>query len=136
MMDAKLLRSQIQEVTTGLIGSYTLPGGQVVPALAVDTNGKYPPSGTKVEGLEIVIVPNISSNPRPGIGNSRIWEYISRIYLKQWDGSGDTLGATEKIIPLLGNKIQVGPRILPNDSIGNIESRTITFSSFINKTPI
>lgn len=128
------LRTRVLEATQKIIGKYTLSNNQILPALAIDDNGKYPPAGTKVEGLEIVIIPCINSIYRPGV-NSQRWEYVSRVLLKQWNLDGDTIEATEKIVPLLGNKVQVAPRILPNESLGNIESRAITFSYFLFKQP-
>lgn len=127
------LRARILEATKEIIGKYTLSNNQIIHAFAIDDNGKYPPAGTKVEGLEIVVVPSINSIYRPGIGSTQRWEYVSRVILKQWDLVGDTITATELIVPLLGNKVQVSPRILPSESLGNIESRTITFSYFLFK---
>jgi hypothetical protein len=127
------LRTLILKATKDIIGKYTFANNQTIPAFAIDDNGKYPPAGTKVEGLEIVIVPCVNSIYRPGLGNTQRWEYVSRVFLKQWNLDGDTIEATELIVPLLGNKVQVSPRILPSESLGNIESRTITFSYFLFK---
>jgi hypothetical protein len=120
------LKAQVIDVLDTLLGTYTLPNGDIVPAIAVD-NGNYPPQGTKVEGLEVVIVPQLDTVFSPMI-DGREWKLTSVIVLKQWGVSGTTLGAMEKIIPLLGNQVKIGARVLPDNSLGNIETLKISFT--------
>lgn len=54
---ALLMRQRIEAALTGLLGTYTLPGGEVVPALSLGD----PPEGTTVQGLECLI----ATNPKP-----------------------------------------------------------------------
>lgn len=56
---ALLMRQRIESTLTaaGLLGTYTLPGGETVPALSLGD----PPEGTTVDGLECLI----ATNPKP-----------------------------------------------------------------------
>lgn len=54
---AILMRQRIEVALTGLLGTYTLPGGEVVPALSMGD----PPEGTTVTGLECLM----ATNPKP-----------------------------------------------------------------------
>ena len=51
---AILMRQRIEAALTGLLGAYTLPGGEVVPAISLGD----PPEGTTVQGLECLMAPN------------------------------------------------------------------------------
>lgn len=125
------LKQRIIEELDGIIGTYTLLNGQTIPAIAVD-QGNYPPQGTQVSGLEVVILPQADNAISPLLGG-RMWEITSMVILKQW-GEGTTLEAMTKIIPLLGNQVQIGARVLPDGSLGNIETLKITFTwNFLNR---
>lgn len=122
------LRTDILVATADIIGSYQLPGQQeTLPAIAIDDRGNFPPPGTQTSGLEIVVVPFSDLKAKPLLGGSRRWDCGCKLILKQWDESKDTLAALERIVPLLGNKVKIGPRLLPNDKLGSIESQSIEF---------
>jgi hypothetical protein len=118
------IKTNILEVLGDEIGTYTLVGGITVPAIAVST-GNYPPQGTQVEGLEVIIVPQTDTEINQLIRGGR-WEVTSIVVLKQW-GEGDVVTAMEKIVPLLGNQVTIGARILPDNTLGNIETIRISF---------
>ncbi len=120
------LRTRILERMSGLLGTYTFTTGKSVPAIAIDDQGLYPPAGTEVQGLEVVVIPAINANYAPLLGGGVI-NHQSQLILKQWDSSSDTVAATLRIVGILGNRVSIGPRLVPVKSLGNIETRTITF---------
>lgn len=134
-MDEQILglKNKIIEVLGDELGDYTLSGGVSAKAIAVDTGNNYPPQGTQVEGLEVVIVPSTDVNMGAMLQGYE-WIVTSQILIKQW-GAGHTLSALEKIVPLLGNQVEIGARVMPDNSLGNIESVRITFKwNYLNRT--
>ena len=69
-MDISQLRETVVELLTAppnLIGSYTLPNDQIIPAVYV-SGRQGVPSEWKVEGMEVVLQEFPRLNPRPGVG--------------------------------------------------------------------
>ena len=69
-MDISQLRETIVELLTAppnLIGSYTLPNDQTIPAVYV-SGRQGVPSEWRVEGMEVVLQEFPRLNPRPGVG--------------------------------------------------------------------
>lgn len=69
-MNIAQLREIIVELLTAppsLIGSYTLPNGQTIPAIYV-SGRQGVPAEWKVEGMEVVLQEFPRLNPRPGVG--------------------------------------------------------------------
>jgi len=124
------IRQAILDACVDIIGTYTLPTGETFPAIAA--SHAFPPPNTAVEGLEIVITADSEVAIAPLCGSGSFWEEKTQITLKQWDASKDTNQALGLIAPLLGSKVTINPRVLPDKSIGNIETRTIEFSHFRN----
>jgi hypothetical protein len=124
-MNFLILKQQIIEILGDSLGKYTLANGQIVSAIAVGNN--YPPQGTKVTGLEVVIIPDTGLEVNPIMNGGR-WDNESTVILKQW-GEGTVLDAVKLIVPLLGNQVEIGARVLPNESLGNIETIRIKFNS-------
>ena len=96
------LRARILECMGDIIGTYSFEQGDIVPAIAIDDKGIYPPAGTKVQGLEVSIIPAVAANSKPLIGG-RLIDHQSKLILKQWDSTGDTLEATIRLTGVLGN---------------------------------
>jgi len=119
------LREQIIEVLGDKLGEYKLPNQTVLPAIAVEFGVNYPPQGTQVTGLEVVVVPQVSTNVTRKIRGLE-WVLNSAIVLKQW-GEGTTVEAMQLIVPLLGNNVNIGARVLPDNKLGNIETLRIEF---------
>jgi hypothetical protein len=95
---------------------------EVRPAIAPDS----------VTGLEVVIQPAIDSPTQQLLKASQA-DYKTTITLKQWDLGGNTLEASDRLISGLPNIERIGPRVLRNSALDNIESRTLTLSdSFIS----
>lgn len=122
------LRDVIIARLDSLLGVYEIQGLGTVPAIAVDDSNSYPPAGTVIHGLEVVLEPNIGLSQELLL-TGRLWENSHRLTLKQWDRSGDTLEATRRVLPLLGNSVVIRPRILANEELGAIESQEIEFNN-------
>lgn len=124
---AMSLRSHLSEILSGKIGTYNFTTGASTMALAVlpDPNSgySYPPVGTKVQGIEVVII-----RPTPTTA-LRLTGYASRltweIHLKQWDRSKNLVQVTEVLIDglnKLGYAFESPVHVLPNERTGGIES--------------
>ena len=125
----KTLRTILENALADKLGTYTFPNGLKEKAIAVDIGGKYPPSDTKIEGLEVVITPytDIESN---GLNNGYAdLEFAHEINLKQWNPkpSLDLMECVARVRSLLGNSVEIGPRLIPLDELGNIESCKIIY---------
>jgi hypothetical protein len=90
------LRSQIQELLTDEIGSYTLPGGVETPAIAVLDSGETISDRT-VTGLEIIIrrvpIRNDGKAMFDCVRADRLWQ----IFLVQWQGDHTIQDALDKL---------------------------------------
>lgn len=127
-MDVRYLRSQIEAALDGLIGTYILPNGRKVSSVAVlkrpDEN--FPPDGTQIKGLEVVIV-----YPRPitqqQLSQYRIeWQW--QVYLKQWDLKESIHPAFRQILTLPG--ITQTLLIPAQESLGTPETISIIISDY------
>ena len=127
-MDAKELRDRLKVVLEGFIGTYRFPNGQETQAIAIDYNATYPPPGTVIEGLEVVIIPR-SFLGISGLLGSKLATYQTDVLLKQWDSRDDTFCATDLIIGSIPELLNVGPRVIPNGELQNIEQIRLTFQS-------
>jgi hypothetical protein len=90
------LRSQIQELLTDEIGSYTLPGGVETPAIAVLDSGETISDRT-VTGLEIIIrrMP-VKDEGKPMfdcVRTAKEWQ----VFLVQWQGEHKMQDAIDKL---------------------------------------
>lgn len=121
------LRSHAKDILATHIGTYTFQSGTTTTALVVlpDPNYgySYPPAGTKVTGIEVVIIrPTPTTSMRlTGYASRRTWQ----IYLKQWDKSKNLVQATEVLIDglnRLGYAFESPIHVLPNEKAQGIES--------------
>lgn len=124
-MNILRLRDKIINALDDLLGYYIVSGNHI-PACIIDGNGRYLAQG-KVKGLEVVIIPNVSVELLAML-HSNQWRVKHEISLKQW-GDGDLIEPLSRIVPLLGNKVEINPRILPVEELGNIETQKITFTT-------
>lgn len=96
---ARHLKNIAEVCLANLIGTYTLPNGQILKAIAINpsmTNLVFPPPGTSIEGLEChIYYPEIKA--RSIISGSR-WDLSWSVYLKQWDVKKTTIFAAEKFV--------------------------------------
>lgn len=88
MIEAINLRNDILAILANKLGEYTFPNGAKTKAIATlpdpQLGYQYPPNGTKISGLEIVIkrpYPEAKGN----LGGDRTSSYTWEIHLKQWD---------------------------------------------------
>jgi len=137
------IKNAIAAELNTLLGNYIFPesNNALAKAICIDIRGDYPPPGTIVDirtngnidpaknGLEVVIRPQTSHEVTPLYG-SKFWEVRSDIIFKQWNPFQGVSDATERVINLidLGQSVEMSPRLLRNELVGNIESQTITFS--------
>lgn len=100
--NALQLRQTIEDAIADLIGTYTFTTGQSTPATAVLRGGEqFPPPGTVVEGLEVVIFyPELTPGDLLG---GYVVENQWTIHLKQWDESKTTNEAFRGILSAIGN---------------------------------
>lgn len=127
-MNAIELRSQIELALSGMIGSYRLPNGMVTPAIAVlKSYDVYPPEGTKITGLEVVIMypTALPTATFEGYKVERNWT----VYLKQWDRQGSLIDVVRSFfsIPSFVKKLIFVP---PSESLGIPEMVTATVCEF------
>jgi hypothetical protein len=66
-------------------------------AIAVLTDGSYPPAGTQIVGLEVVIEPDSATKVEALLTESRVDTDI-KITLKQWTAGETTVAATSVLI--------------------------------------
>lgn len=121
---AQQVRQLLSEALADLIGIYTLPSGQAVPAICVESQNKYPPMGTQVEGLEVSVIPAISVTSTPFLSTIDRWAYRTDVILRQYDRNQTTveamIAAYQALKPI--GIVEVKPRILPLDELANVES--------------
>jgi hypothetical protein len=127
-MDAALLRDTLKVVLKDLLGTYRFVNGEITTAIAIDYNATYPPPGTVIEGLEVVIIPR-SSLSVSGLVGGKLATYQTDAILKQWDATQNTFCATDRIIGTVPELIEVGPRVIPDGELQNIESIRLTFQT-------
>jgi len=119
------LRTKILDLQ--ITGTYTLPNGDTLPAISIDTK-QFPPAGATVEGLEVVIIPATKIERTQYLGRG-ILNYEGECLIRQFNPVNDTLEAIKKLSPLF-NRIRVSPRVFPSTGFAEIETVTITFEYF------
>ena len=94
---AKDLRGDIELLLADMLGVYTLLNGVVTPSIAVRADSERLPTGTKVNGLEVVIGRYQEQEP--------ILQYMDQpmddrwsVWLVGWDNSADVIGASEMLL--------------------------------------
>jgi hypothetical protein len=126
-MNILALRSRIETILTGLIGTYTFANGEQVPALTIDDgadSGNNPPEGTGVSGLEVILQINAGYKLNGLIGGNLIYSQVA-IDLKQWDITATTVAAMQRLMALPELKA-IGPRVLRSTKLDSIETQTVT----------
>lgn len=88
-MDVLTLRANLLDLLSGLLGEYTLANGVTTPAIAVRSYGEALQPGTKVEGMECVIISDPDLEPVRQYKNERALQTWV-LYLVRW-GSGPDL---------------------------------------------
>ncbi|MBD2005610.1 MULTISPECIES: hypothetical protein [Cyanophyceae] len=126
-MEAREMRSLVESALEGMLGWYVFPNGRKVKAIAViKAFETFPPDGTQIQGLEIVI-----PYPRPitqALLDCYRVENEWTIHIKQWDRGKSMREVLPKILSLNGIKKTL---LIPaDDQMGTPEILTITLSEF------
>ena len=101
-MDVLTLRSQITTALGVAIGTYTLANGSTTPAVAVRDRGEAVSPGTKVSGLEVVIVAQPNLVPVRQYTDVKAQEEWS-VFLVAWTAGVNLKGAAATLLALYGN---------------------------------
>jgi len=130
------LRAKITTLLGASLGTYQIKVGRNVSqmsAIADLPDPKYgynfPPAGTTINGLEVVIEPLLSDDLQLYISNEYGTAYGSKITLKQWDGSLTTRDAIEKLKALPSLR-KISPVMTANSDLQTIESRVLTLADW------
>lgn len=110
-MAALTLRNQLQSVLTSYLGTYTLANGATTPAASVREPGETLPAGTKVSGLEMILIRTPDLDPVPEYlapGAQRLWT----VYLVGWSASDNLEPAAAAVVAAYPNT-SVQPVIVP-----------------------
>ena len=128
---ATYLKKTATESLGELLGTYTLPNGQKMKAIAINpsmANLVFPLPGTLIEGLEChVYYPEI--NGRSLIAGAS-WNLSWLIYLKQWNLQQTTILAAEKFVAACRYSVTSVFRNPPNLNIGQPEVCRIKINTF------
>jgi len=126
------LRAKIMSLLGDSLGTYQIKVGRnvnVMSAIADLPDPKYgynfPPAGTTINGLEVVIETLNTDDLQLYINNDYGTCYGSKITLKQWDVSLTTRDGTEKLKALPSVR-KISPVMTANSNLGTIESRSLT----------
>lgn len=125
MLTGKDIRDIVESSLSGQIGTYTLPTGQVIPAVAIiptsDGSYYYPDEGSTVTGLEIVIFNDVFQY-MPVHANSLKELETFKIYLKFWQEIADKKSLVKTLMLALADENlilkQTGPMLSPEETAG------------------
>ena len=135
-MEVGELKVRILESIGDLLGEYTFSNKLKEKAIAIDVGGKYPPKDTKTTGLECVIIPQSELSASWMLGDGVALEIAHRIELKQWDlkePNKQLMNAVQVLAIAFGNDLDIGPRLIPVDELGIIESCSMTYTNYANR---
>lgn len=123
------LRQQIETALAGLLGTYKLPNGAVTPAIAVlKSYDVYPPEGTTITGLEVVILYPTAS-PAATFESYKVQQEWT-VYLKQWDRKKSLHEAVARLFNIK-SYIKKTISIPPSESLGIPETVAATVCEFV-----
>lgn len=128
----------VQELKTALIdgvgsqlGTYTFSEGQTTPAIRIDDGTEPFDEDPSVEGLELVVVPQLEVPVKDMMGGYQE-TYTTLIVLKQWDIELGTMSARPAVLAALHQfgSLAVGQvrRVMRSTKLDNIETLTIPVS--------
>jgi len=96
-MDLATLRAEIEATLSGYLGVYTLANAATAPACSVRRDGERLFPGTKVTGLEVVILAEPRLVPVNGYSQQEAlaeWQ----VFLVGWDATADPRAAAEALV--------------------------------------
>lgn len=96
-MNVLALRTAIAATLHSLIGTYTLANGSTTPAISVRGSGESLPAGTRVTGMEVVILRDPEAVPIAGYKQGHAFNRWT-VYLVDWDSTSSLQEAAGKLI--------------------------------------
>ena len=86
MINFQTLRDNLRTALSADLGTYTYQDGSTTPAIYLDEgNMQYPLPGTKVTGLECLVVMHPEVSITPVVGGADRETMSAAVILKQWD---------------------------------------------------
>lgn len=125
------LKTALAEALGERLGTYTFSARQTTPAIRTDDGTDPFDEEPTVQGLEVVIVPQIEVPMKQMMGG---WQdtYTTLIVLKQWDIQENTLAVRDLALNALMqfDTLAVGQirRVMRTTKLDNIETLTIPVS--------
>lgn len=122
------IRTELETLLKDELGTYTFKNGKTAIASCVLPDGHlgwdYPPTGTKANGLEMVLIPDVTLDFKVLLNG---FKTISKaqIKLKQWDNAKTTTNATKILVREFSQLIEIRPRVLPSTELKIIETQVI-----------
>lgn len=122
-MELLALRTAIEEKLEELLGEYKLSNGSTTPAISVRSTGERIPPGTKVSGLEAVII------REPDLQEARVYKdalALRRwtVYLVDWSGQGDLEAAASELVYAFGGA-RTFPVLVPEGAGPKAQRRVV-----------
>lgn len=118
------------EAIEDALGTYTLAGGDSLPAISVLAKGASLPAGTVANGIEITITALPGYAPQVLLSDETLTNPTWRIYLLAWGQLGAMQLVTERVIALLPGATSSMPRAdPPGEGLGVIEQTVITWTN-------
>jgi hypothetical protein len=103
-MNAKTLRDSLASILSSRLGTYTLANGSTTPAIGVRAAGEPRAPGTRVTGLEAIIVKEPDLSQEDTTSGLRV-QYKSTpsfptwtVFLIQWSGTGSAADAARVVM--------------------------------------
>ena len=125
-MTALQVRRQLEPIVKDLVGSYTLPNTQVVPAIYVLEGSRETDPDLGVEGTEIIIEEIVPTVRSANLYNSTPVSRQYTVRLVQWSGS--ELNRIAETIVGCFNGATIAPIAVPEE-IGPTKQAIITIPS-------
>ena len=91
------LRDRVEGILRDDLGRYRLQNGTLTPAIAVRAEGEGRPSGTTVEGLEVIIAREPVPEPVAAYRQQqarKLWQ----VYLVDWSGRTPLASLTDRLL--------------------------------------
>lgn len=124
-MNINELRSAIATALADQIGSYIFSQGLSTQALRIDDGSEPYPEDPEVQGLEVVIRPEVRVSQSLRLGGDRIQSRRHEVVLKQWDINRTTKAARDALLLVL--PVEGEAPIVPRSSaLDTLETCTLT----------
>ena len=117
-------------VISDALGAYSIPGGDILPAISVFAGGDGLPSGTVTDGLEIVISALPGYAPQVLLTEESLTNPTWRLYVVAWSSLGALQAVAERIITLLpGASCTQLQKDAPGEGLGVMDQVVIRWTN-------